>query len=80
MWNFTEVQFYTEPIWSLIVYWGVTIILVYVHDMLITGDNLELIEETKISLQNAFKMKDVGELKYFLSIEFAKSKQRITMH
>lgn len=55
-------------------------IFVYVDDMLITGDSLKLIEETKQSLQKAFKMKDLGELKYFLSIEFARSKYGIIMH
>lgn len=52
---------------------------VYVDDMLITGDNLELIEETKVTLQQAFKIKDLGELKYFLGIEFSRSEQRIFM-
>nr|XP_016467178.1 PREDICTED: uncharacterized protein LOC107789823 [Nicotiana tabacum] len=59
---------------------GSAMIFVYVDDMLITGDSLKLIEETKQSLQKAFKMKDLGELKYFLSIEFARSKYGIIMH
>lgn len=41
--------------------------------MLVTGDNLELIEETKQALQQVFKMKDLDDLKYFLRIEFARS-------
>lgn len=59
---------------------GTTIVLVYVDDMLINGDNLELKEETKKALQLAFKIKDLGELKYFLGIEFARSDQGILMH
>lgn len=59
---------------------GITIVLVYVDDMLITGDSLKLIEDTKMSLQEAFKMKDLGELKYFLGIEFARCKEGILMH
>ncbi|XP_009776535.2 uncharacterized mitochondrial protein AtMg00810-like [Nicotiana sylvestris] len=55
-------------------------VLIYVDDMLITGDSLKLIEETKSHLQQSFKMKDLGELKYFLGIEFARSKQGILMH
>lgn len=51
-----------------------TIVLVYVDDMLITGSNLELIKETKGILQQALKM-DLGELKYFFDIEFARSKE-----
>lgn len=56
------------------------IFLVYVDDMLITGDSLSLIEEAKLSLQQIFKMKDLGELKYFLGIEFARSEKGIIMH
>lgn len=42
--------------------------LVYVDDMLITGDSLKLVEERKASSQQAFKMKDLGELRYFLGL------------
>lgn len=47
----------------------------YVDDMLISGSSLELIEQTKLSLQQVFKMKDLGELKYLLGIEFTTSKK-----
>ncbi|XP_015165801.1 uncharacterized protein [Solanum tuberosum] len=59
---------------------GIIIILVYVDDMLITGSSLKLIEDTKRALQQAFKMKDLGELKYFLGIEFTRSTVGILMH
>lgn len=36
--------------------------------------------ETKKALHKAFKMKDLGELKYFLSIKFVRYKQGIVMH
>ncbi|XP_070054634.1 uncharacterized mitochondrial protein AtMg00810-like [Nicotiana tomentosiformis] len=45
-----------------------------------TCDDLSLIEETKNKLQQSFKIKDLGELKYFLKIEFAQSKEGILMH
>ncbi|XP_059310902.1 uncharacterized mitochondrial protein AtMg00810-like [Lycium ferocissimum] len=48
--------------------------------MLVTGDSLKMIEESKSELQQIFKMKDLGELKYFLGIEFARSKEGILMH
>ncbi|XP_055814403.1 uncharacterized mitochondrial protein AtMg00810-like [Solanum dulcamara] len=48
--------------------------------MLITGSSLKLIEEIKKALQRAFKMKDLGELKYFLGIEFTRSTEGILMH
>ncbi|XP_015165095.1 uncharacterized mitochondrial protein AtMg00810-like [Solanum tuberosum] len=59
---------------------GTTIILVYVDDILITGSSLKLVEETKKSLQQSFKMKDLGELKYFLGIEFVRSNSGVVMH
>lgn len=48
--------------------------------MLIIGDTLKLIEETKVTLQQAFKMKELGELRHFLGIEFARSEKGILMH
>nr|XP_016504064.1 PREDICTED: uncharacterized mitochondrial protein AtMg00810-like [Nicotiana tabacum] len=48
--------------------------------MLLAGDNLKLVQDTKAALQQTFKMKDLGELKYFFGIEFARSKQGILMH
>jgi len=59
---------------------GTVIVLVYVDDMLVTGSSLKLIVETKEALQKAFKMKDLGELKYFLGIEFTRSADGILMH
>ncbi|XP_060202885.1 uncharacterized protein LOC132631316 [Lycium barbarum] len=59
---------------------GIITVVVYVDDMLVTGDNLEQILETKSALHKAFKMKDLGELKYFLGIEFAKANEDIVMH
>ena len=49
-------------------------------DMVITGDSLKLIEETKDALQKAFKMKDLGGLRYYFDIEFPRSKEGILMH
>uniref|UniRef100_A0A3Q7IWH6 Reverse transcriptase Ty1/copia-type domain-containing protein n=1 Tax=Solanum lycopersicum TaxID=4081 RepID=A0A3Q7IWH6_SOLLC len=59
---------------------GTILVLVYVDDMLITSSSLKLIEDTKKALQQAFKMKDLGELKYFLGIEFTRSAAGILMH
>lgn len=47
---------------------------------MITSDRLEIIKEIKGKLKQAFKIKDLGELKYFLGIEFAKLKKGIVMH
>lgn len=42
---------------------GIIILLVYVDDILVTGDKLDQIIETKEALPKAFKMKDLGGLK-----------------
>ncbi|PRQ53440.1 putative RNA-directed DNA polymerase [Rosa chinensis] len=49
------------------------LVLIYVDDLIITGDNAEEIELLKQSLRNRFAIKDLGILKYFLGIEMATS-------
>lgn len=56
------------------------LVLVYVDDLLITGDDSTMILETKACLQSSFKIKDLGELRYFLSIELDRSKEGIVRH
>ncbi|XP_019248356.1 PREDICTED: uncharacterized protein LOC109227612 [Nicotiana attenuata] len=53
------------------------IILVYVDDLLITGNDQKMISKAKEILQHNFKIKDQGELRSFLGIEIARSKQGI---
>uniref|UniRef100_A0A1S3XYG4 Uncharacterized mitochondrial protein AtMg00810-like n=1 Tax=Nicotiana tabacum TaxID=4097 RepID=A0A1S3XYG4_TOBAC len=48
--------------------------------MLVTGSNLQLIEATKNSLHQAFKIKDLGELKFFLGMEFSRSRKGILIN
>lgn len=43
--------------------------LVYVDDMIITGNNASEIERLRSYLIKEFKMKDLRNLKYFLGIE-----------
>uniref|UniRef100_A0A3Q7JAK1 Reverse transcriptase Ty1/copia-type domain-containing protein n=1 Tax=Solanum lycopersicum TaxID=4081 RepID=A0A3Q7JAK1_SOLLC len=59
---------------------SLVVILVYVDDMMITGNDMSLIKDTKGILLNTFKMKDLGDLRYFLGIEFARSQEGIVMH
>ena len=54
-------------------------LLVYVDDVILAGNNLQEIEETKRFLSQRFKLKDLGQLKYFLGIEVARSKNGITL-
>uniref|UniRef100_A0A3Q7EXG3 Reverse transcriptase Ty1/copia-type domain-containing protein n=1 Tax=Solanum lycopersicum TaxID=4081 RepID=A0A3Q7EXG3_SOLLC len=44
-----------------------------IDDILITGSNLKLIQQVRKDLQYRFKMKDLGELKYFLGIEVSRN-------
>ncbi|CAN6917953.1 unnamed protein product [Brassica oleracea] len=58
---------------------GITVILVYVDDIIITGSDKEGISLTKIFLKAAFDIKDLGELKYFLGIKMCRSKEGLFM-
>jgi hypothetical protein len=48
---------------------GHTLILLYVDDMLITGDDYDYIAFVKARLSEQFHMSDLGPLSYFLEIE-----------
>ena len=59
---------------------GIVIVLIYVDDILITGSSKRLIVNAKQVLKNNFKIKDLGDLRYFLGIEFARNSEGILMH
>ena len=48
---------------------GCIILLLYVDDMIITGDDIKGIMEFKTYLNQHFEMKDLGNLSYFLGLE-----------
>ncbi|RVW48002.1 Retrovirus-related Pol polyprotein from transposon TNT 1-94 [Vitis vinifera] len=56
-----------------------TTLLVYVDDVILAGNSLQDIIETKQFLASHFKLKDMGQLRYFLGIEVARSKQGIVL-
>jgi hypothetical protein len=56
---------------------SLTIPLIYVDDILITGNNIESIKALKQFLHTRFRIKDLGDLKFFLGIEIARSKKGI---
>nr|XP_016466743.1 PREDICTED: uncharacterized mitochondrial protein AtMg00810-like [Nicotiana tabacum] len=55
------------------------IILVYVDDLLITENDADMIQEAKTILHKAFRIKDLGFLKYFLGIEVSRSQKGIVL-
>jgi hypothetical protein len=54
-----------------------TALLIYVDDILITGNDHASIVDTKKFLHSQFNLKDLGNLKYFLGIEVSASKKGI---
>jgi Reverse transcriptase (RNA-dependent DNA polymerase) len=57
---------------------GITIIvLVYVDDIIITGNDVTEIKKVKARLRKKFDIKNLGLLKYFLGIEIAHSPKGI---
>lgn len=55
-----------------------TLLLVYCDDMIVTGNNIDEIEKLISYLAKEFEKKDLVLLKYFLSIEFSRSKQGLS--
>ena len=51
---------------------------VYVDDIFIASNKTVPIEDLKKYFSSHFKLKDLGELKYFLGLEIAKSKHGIS--
>ncbi|KOM28000.1 hypothetical protein LR48_Vigan477s002700 [Vigna angularis] len=51
--------------------------MVYVDDIVITGNDISRITQLKNHLFNHFQTKDLGRLKYFLGIEVAQSKDGV---
>lgn len=53
--------------------------LIYVDDVIITGNDSKKIQEIKQSLHDQFSIKDLGELKYFIGIEVAKTSSGLVL-
>ena len=54
-------------------------LLVYVDDVLITSDNMQVGADLKVLLDRQFKLKDLGDLKFFLGLEVSRSKEGINL-
>ncbi|CAL0306555.1 unnamed protein product [Lupinus luteus] len=59
---------------------GFTTILVYVDDLILAGNDLNQITQTKYVLHKKFSIKDLGDLKFFLGMEVARLKQGIHLY
>jgi hypothetical protein len=55
----------------------VAILIVYVDDIVITGDNQKEIDDLKCHLAQEFEVKDLGHLRYFLGIEVSRGSKGI---
>jgi Reverse transcriptase (RNA-dependent DNA polymerase) len=56
-----------------------TVLIIYVDDMIITGNDRDEIKRLEERLSKEFEMKNLGGLKYFLGIEVIRTKQGITL-
>ncbi|KAL9255762.1 Retrovirus-related Pol polyprotein from transposon RE1-like protein [Drosera capensis] len=55
----------------------ITLVMIYVDDMIITGSDPTHIEQVKAFIRSKCRIKDLGKLKYFLGIEVARSRTGI---
>ena len=56
-----------------------SVLIVYVDDMILTGDDVEEMGRLKRNLAREFEIKDLGDLRYFLGMEVAQSKNGIVV-
>ena len=56
-----------------------TILIVYVDDIILTRDNTGEVERLKKVLATEFEVKDQGRMRYFLGIEVVKSRKGISI-
>ena len=55
------------------------VLLVYVDDVLIACNDKVEVDRFKIMLDDKFKLKDLGDLKFFLGLEVARSDKGIAL-
>lgn len=57
-----------------------TIVLVYVDDLLVTGDDIDYIKILKQELDREFTIKDPGLMRYYFGIELLRNKDRTILN
>ena len=55
-------------------------LLVYIDDILIASNNITVVHTLRDSLHAEFKLKDLGNLKYFLGLEIDRSTKGISLY
>jgi len=56
------------------------LICLYVDDLIVTGSDVNEIEAFKTQMMNEFEMSDLGNLTYFLGMEFTEVAEGLVMH
>ena len=56
-----------------------TILIMYVDDIILIGDDTGEVERLKKVLATAFEVKDLGQMWYFLGMEVARSRKGISI-
>src|SRR3954463_8605162 len=75
--NFGFIQTFGEAcIYKKVSGVSVVFLVLYVDDILLIGNDIELLESVKGYLNNSFSMKDLGEAAYKLSIKISKDRSR----
>jgi hypothetical protein len=59
---------------------ALSIVCLYVDDLLITGSNKTEIERIKSQMNEEFDMTDLGKLNYFLGLEFTETSKGLVIH
>lgn len=54
----------------------ITIIIVYVDVIIVTRDDIQEMENIKLTMAKEFEVKDFGALRYFLGMKIARSKKK----
>ena len=55
---------------------SIAFLILYMDDILLIGNNIELLESAKIYLNKSFSMKDLGEAVYILGIKIYRNRSR----
>jgi hypothetical protein len=56
------------------------IICLYVDDFMLTGSNIQVIENFKSVMKSEFEMTDLGKLAYFLGMEILRTSKGLILH